>query len=463
MTNTKSDSDTHSSPALSKQDSKLHLKQLWALTAPILITQLAQIGMATIDTIMSGHVGTVDLAAIAIGSSLWTPIWLFVAGVMVAFTPQVAKLVGANQTDKVGGILGSAVMTGIILGFIIGALLYFFGPLLSYLLPDPKSEVLMRQYVEAVALGLPAAGGFLALRFHAEALNQPGAVTRIMLAGLVLNIPANAVFVYGWLGLEPMGGAGCGYGTAIIFHFLFFALLYDCYKHRLPIHQRKLATFFTMKRAPVISLLTLGIPIGSAIFFEVSFFSVIALFLTPLGTDVVAGHQVAINMSSLTFMVPLSVGMAITVMVSQQLGREQPEAAKSISWLGVRVNLALAIVNASAIFLLAPYIAQLYSSDPKVVEIGASLLVFAAIFQFSDAIQIAAAGALRGYQDTIIVMLITFFAYWLCGLGLGYFLTFEAPEPLGAKGFWLGIIVGLTAAAIMLSYRLYRVSQKALR
>ena len=154
--------------------------------------------------------------------------------------------------------------------------------------------------------------------------------------------------------------------------------------------------------------------------------------------------------------------MAITVMVSQQLGRQQADAAASISWLGVRVNLTLAILNASLIILFAPYIAKLYSSDPAVVEIGASLLVFAAIFQFSDAIQIAAAGALRGYQDTIIVMLITFFSYWLCGLGLGYFLTFEAPEPLGAKGFWLGIIVGLTAAAIMLSYRLYRVSNKAL-
>lgn len=459
MTNTNFQSNTKTSAA----SSKLHFKQLCALTAPILITQLAQIGMATIDTIMSGHVGTEDLAAIAIGSSLWTPIWLFVAGVMVAFTPQVAKLVGANQTDKVGDILGSAIMTGVILGCITGVLLYAFGPLLSYLLPDPRSELLMREYVQAVAWGLPAAGAFLALRFHAEALNQPGSVTRIMLAGLVLNIPANGLFVYGWLGIEPMGGAGCGYGTALVFHFLFFALLYDCYKHRLPKHQRKLSTFFTMKLEPTRSLIVLGIPIGSAIFFEVSFFSVIALFLTPLGTDVVAGHQVAINMSSLTFMVPLSVGMAITVMVSQQLGREHPDSAASISWLGVRVNLSLAIINASLLILLAPYIAQLYSSDPKVVEIGASLLVFAAIFQFSDAIQIAAAGALRGYQDTIIVMLITFFAYWLCGLGLGYFLTFEAHEPLGAKGFWIGIIVGLTAAAIMLSYRLYRVSNKALR
>jgi MATE family multidrug resistance protein len=454
MTNTK----PKASAALSKQ----HFKQLCALTAPILITQLAQIGMATIDTIMSGHVGTEDLAAIAIGSSLWTPILLFVAGVMVAFTPQVAKLVGANQTDKVGDILGSAVSVGIALGCLTGLLLYFFGPMLSYLLPDPHSALLMREYVQAVAWGLPAAGGFLALRFHAEALNQPGSVTRIMLLGLLLNIPANGLFVYGWLGLEPMGGSGCGYGTTLVFHFLFIALLIDCYKHRLPVHQRKLATFFAIKRDPIISLLALGIPIGSAIFFEVSFFSVIALFLTPLGTEVVAGHQVAINMSSLTFMVPLSVGMAITVMVSQQLGRQQTDEAANISWLGMRVNISLAFLNASMIILLAPYIAQLYSSDPAVVKIGAALLVFAAIFQISDAIQIAAAGALRGYQDTIIVMIITFCSYWLCGIGLGYFLTFETAEPLGAKGFWIGIIVGLTAAAIMLSYRLYRVSQKAL-
>ncbi len=439
-----------------------YFKQLTALTAPILITQLAQIGMATIDTIMSGHVGTQDLAAIAIGSSLWTPIWLFVAGVMVAFTPQVAQLVGANQRDKVGEILGSAVILGIILGCLLGLLLYTFGPLLSYLLPDPKSAQLMTVYVQSVAWGLPAAGAFLALRFHAEALNQPGSVTRIMLIGLILNIPANAIFVYGWFGIEAMGGAGCGFGTAIVFNFLFVALLIDCYRHRLPVQQRKLATFFNPKLTPMLSLVALGIPIGSAIFFEVSFFSVIALFLTPLGTDVVAGHQVAINMSSLTFMVPLSVAMAITVMVGQQLGRGNAKAAAKISWLGVCVNLALAIINASIIFLLSPYIAQLYSSDPKVVEIGAALLVFAALFQFSDAIQIAAAGALRGYQDTIIVMIITFCAYWLCGLGLGYFLAFLAPEPLGAEGFWLGIIVGLTAAALMLSYRLHRVSQKAL-
>ena len=439
-----------------------YLKQLAKLTAPILVTQLCQIGMATIDTIMSGRIGTADLAAIAIGSSLWTPIWLFVAGVMVAFTPQVAQLVGGNKKDRVADILGSAVVLGIVLGLILGVLLYYFGPLLSYLLPDPESAALMRGYIQSVSFGLPAAGAFLALRFHAEALNEPVAVTRIMVMGLILNIPANAIFVYGWFGLEPMGGAGCGYGTALVFHFLFFAILYDCYHKRLPASHKALITFFRPQLEPMKSLIALGLPIGAAIFFEVSFFSVIALFLTPLGTVVVAGHQVAINMSSLTFMIPLSLGMALTVMVGQQIGRQQPEQAAKVSWLGVKVNLVLALFNASLIMIFAPYIAQLYSTDPEVVAIGASLLVFAAIFQISDAIQIATAGALRGYQDTMIVMAITFCAYWLFGLGLGYYFAFAAPEPLGAKGFWLGIILGLTAAAIMLSYRLFRVSRKAI-
>lgn len=441
---------------------KAFLKQLWALTAPILITQLAQIGMATIDTVMSGHVGTFDLAAIAIGSSLWTPILLFVSGVMVAFAPQVAQLAGAGKKDQVGDILGSAIVLGIALGILMGAVLYTFGPMLSFLLPDPTSAELMREYIQAVSFGLPAAGAFMALRFHAEALNEPAVVTRIMIAGLLLNIPANAIFVYGWFGLEPMGGAGCGYGTAIVFHFLFFAMMYNCYKHRLPEHQKRLSTFFKVQYQPMASLIALGLPIGAAIFFEVSFFSVIALFLTPLGTEVVAGHQVAINMTSLLFMIPLSVGMAITVMVSQQVGRNNSVMASRVSWLGVRVNLALATINATCIYVMSPYIAQMYSSDANVIAIGTSLLAFAALYQISDAIQIAAAGALRGYQDTLVVMAITFFAYWLCGLGLGYYLAFSATEPFGAKGFWIGIIAGLTVAAVMLSYRLRKISKAAM-
>lgn len=441
---------------------KAFLKQLWLLTAPILITQLAQIGMATIDTVMSGHIGTSDLAAIAIGSSLWTPILLFVSGVMVAFAPQVAQLVGAGKKDQVGDILGSAIVLGIALGVLMGAVLYAFGPMLSFLLPDPTSAELMKDYIQAVSFGLPAAGAFMALRFHAEALNEPAVVTRIMITGLLLNIPANAVFVYGWFGLEPMGGAGCGYGTAIVFHFLFFAMLFNCYKHRLPEHQKRLSTFFKIQYKPMASLIALGLPIGAAIFFEVSFFSVIALFITPLGTEVVAGHQVAINMTSLLFMIPLSVGMAITVMVSQQVGRNNSEMASRVSWLGVRVNFALATINASCIYIMSPYIAQMYSSDLSVIAIATSLLAFAALYQISDAIQIAAAGALRGYQDTLVVMAITFVAYWLCGLGLGYYLAFSAVEPLGAKGFWIGIIAGLTVAAIMLSYRLRKISKAAI-
>lgn len=441
---------------------KAFLKQLWALTAPILITQLAQIGMATIDTVMSGHVGTTDLAAIAIGSSLWTPILLFVSGVMVAFAPQVAQLVGAGKKDQVGDILGSAIVLGIALGILMGSVLYVFGPMLSFLLPDPESSELMKEYIQAVSFGLPAAGAFMALRFHAEALNEPAVVTRIMITGLLLNIPANAIFVYGWFGIEPMGGAGCGYGTAIVFHFLFFAMLYNCYKHRLPEHQKRLSTFFKVQKKPIVSLIALGLPIGAAIFFEVSFFSVIALFLTPLGTEVVAGHQVAINMTSLLFMIPLSVGMAITVMVSQQVGRSNSVMAARVSWLGVRVNLALATVNATGIYVMSPYIAQMYSSDASVIAIATTLLAFAALYQISDAIQIAAAGALRGYQDTLVVMAITFFAYWLCGLGLGYYLAFSAAEPFGAKGFWIGIIAGLTVAAVMLSYRLHKISKAAI-
>ena len=207
-------------------------------------------------------------------------------------------------------------------------------------------------------------------------------------------------------------------------------------------------------------MLQIGVPIGVAIFFEVSLFTVIALFLTELGPTIVAGHQVALNLSSLTFMIPLSLGMALTVRVGHWLGSGQYVLARRTAWIGIGLNLGIALLNASLMVLFSASIARLYSPDPAVVSTAAGLLLFAAVFQLSDAIQVAAAGALRGYKDTVAVMLITFVAYWLIGLGLGYWLAFGEQTAMGAKGFWSGLVIGLSAAAVALGYRLYRVSHR---
>jgi MATE family multidrug resistance protein len=436
------------------------LRALLKLTLPILATQLAQIGMGTIDTLMSGYVSTRDLAAVAIGTSLWLPTWLFLAGVLVALSPLAARLNASSQHNRLPVLLSSALWVGIVLGSIAGIILSLASLALPSIVDDPVTANIASHYTMAIAVGMPGAGIFLAYRFYAEALNEAAQVTRIMLSGLLLNVPANAIFVYGWFGLPELGGVGCGIGSSIIFAGMAFAMARNTRRKRLPADYPLWQHVAKPLYPQVKEILKIGIPIGIAIFFEVTLFTVIALLLTGLGPSVVAGHQVALNISSLTFMIPLSVGMALTVRVGHWLGSGETTLARRTAWLGIGLNLGVALFNATLMLLFASHLAGLYSPDPAVVKTAATLMIFAAIFQLSDAIQVGAAGALRGYHDTFAVMLITFVAYWVIGLGSGYWLAFYADTPYGAPGFWTGLILGLTAAAIALAVRLYRVSHR---
>jgi len=447
-------------------------KALLGLMLPILATQLAQIGMGTVDTLMSGYVSTRDLAAVAIGTAVWLPVWLFLAGILVALSPLAANMNArahqqADKTHALAQLLGAALFVGLLLGLLSGGFLWLASGFVNWLVDDPVTATIARDYLQAIAVGFPAVGVFLAYRFFAEALNQPVHVTRIMLSGLVMNIPLNGLFVYGWLGFPALGGVGCGIGSSLVFLGMAIAMAINTRKHRLPAGFSIRQQLLRPHLAHVRNVLKIGVPIGLAIFFEVSLFTAVALFLTDLGPVVVAGHQVALNVSSLTFMIPLSLGMSLTVRVGHFLGANDPRSAKRAAWLGVRLNLACAMFNALLIVLFSAPIASLYSPDQSVVELGAQLLLFAAVFQLSDATQVAAAGALRAYHDTFVVMLITFIAYWPLGMGSGYLLAFHGIPQLGidaagAPGFWTGLVIGLTSAAAVLTIRLRKVSKAAL-
>lgn len=434
-------------------------RSLVKLTLPILASQLAQVGMGTVDTIMSGHVSTEDLAAVAIGASVWTPIWLFIAGVMMALSPLTSAHYAQQKQRELPKLLAAGIHAGAILGLAAAMVLFATSFLIEQLVADDKTAFVAANYLRAIAFGMPFAGVFLAYRVYAEALEQPSHVTKIMLTGLLLNIPVNALFIYGWLGMPALGGIGCGVGSSIIFVGMTIALSLNTRKHRLPkiflLWQRS----FNPVKSTVKDIFRIGIPIGIAVFFEVSLFAVIALFLTSLGPTIVAGHQVALSLSALAFMVPLSLSMALTVRVSYWRGKKELLLARQTAWLGIKINFLLAFMNASIMVLFARQIANLYTPDTSVIDLATSLLFFAAIYQFSDAVQVGAAGALRAYHDTLSVMLITMVAYWLVGLGSGYYLAFYTEQPLGARGFWMGLIIGLTTAAFGLSWRLRKIAQ----
>lgn len=436
-------------------------RPLLVLALPLLGAHLAQTGMGVVDTLMAGRLSAVDLAAVAVGTSVFAPIMLLIFGTLLGTTPLVAQAAGARQTMHLAGTVHQATWVSLTM-ILVGGLVM----MNSYLVFDfmgvtPEVATLASAYLRALVWGLPALAFFQVLRCLCEGLNHARPVLWISLFGLLLNIPANYLLIYGKLGLPQLGAVGCGYATALSFWSM--AILLSFYVHLRP-RYRALAIFSHWQLPQwdqVKHIYWVGLPIGLSIFVEASLFTTIALFIGGLGEVVVAGHQVAFNFTTLLFMVPLSLGMALTVKVGHALGSGRADEAQEAAWFGVQLSAMIALLSATFMWFSAPWVVQLYSENADVQRLAASLIQLAVFYQISDALQVNAAGALRGYKDTRIIMLITFIAYWLIGLGGGWWLAL-GDNPWGGQGvqgFWYGLIIGLSFAALLLLIRLKTTSQ----
>ncbi len=432
------------------------LRELMYLAGPIMGAQLATTGMTFVDTSMAGQYSAMDLAAIALGSSIWMPVYLLIRGILMAITPTVAHLYGARQTDEIGaqvrqGLWIALLMSLLALGFIHNA-----DAVLQWLQIGPEMATKTLRYLKALAWGIPAICWFQALTCYCEGIGKtkPGMVFSFI--ALALNIPLNYVLIYGKFGFPELGGVGCGYATAVCFWVMF--VLMAAYTLLGQQHKKMgLYSHWEMPRLDIIaSQLKLGVPIGLAIFFEASIFSVVALLIGKLGAVVVAGHQIALNFSSLTFMIPMSLAMGLTIRVGQALGAGKTEAAAYSSYAGIMTTLLSATVSAAVMLLMPGLVTSIYTQNTEVAVLAAQLLIYAAVFQYADGIQIAANGALRGFRDTQVPMAMVLFACWGVALPLGYILglTDWIVEPMGPRGLWIGLVTALTLGAILLSLRL---------
>lgn len=444
---------------------RTELRTLLVLATPIIIAQLAHTAMGFVDTLMAGRVSARDLAAVALGNSIWVPVFLLMTGILMATTPKVAQRFGAGQQAEIGPLVRQALWLALAVGGGAAVLLWNAEIVLQLMNIEPRLIEPAMGYLRAVACGFPAVALYHVLRCFSDGLGHTRSSMVLGLLGLLLNIPANYIFIYGKFGLPAMGGVGCGWATALVMVFMLLGMLW--WVKWAPFYQPSLLfSRFDWPQWPVIRrLLAIGVPIGIAVFAEVSIFSVIALLIGSLGVSVVAGHQIALNFTSMVFMIPYSLGMAATVRVGQALGRDDPRQARFAAGVSMAAALGYACLSASLMLLLREQIAQIYTADPTVIALASGLIVYAALFQFSDAIQVTAAGALRGYQDTRMTMLLTLFAYWGIGLPVGYALGLSSlfGEPSGPSGLWQGLIVGLTCAAIMLAIRLGGSARKRIR
>lgn len=429
------------------------IKKLMHLMLPILITQFAQAGFGLIDTIMAGQLSAVDLAAIAVGVGLWIPIMLLFSGIMIATTPLVAEANGARTPEKIASIVRQSLWVALILGVIAGLLLQLMPLLLPVFgVPDnllPKASL----FLHAIGFGMPAVTMYAALRGYSEALGFPRPVTVISLLALVALVPLNYVFMHGLGPIPALGSAGCGFATAILQWLMFFALLGYIQKAKIYKATSIFSHFEKLDSYWIKRILKLGLPIGLAIFFEVSIFSTAAIILSPLGETIVAAHQIAISVTSQLFMIPMSLALALTIRVGTYYGEKNYVAMRKVQKLGLITATGLALTTMLFMWLLRPEIVAVYTQDVMVAEVAMYLIWFAIAYQIMDAWQISAAGCLRGMQDTKGPMWITMIAYWVVAFPVGIYLS--RFTSMGAPGVWVGLIVGLTVACILLLMRLY--------
>ncbi|WCE31051.1 MATE family efflux transporter [Vibrio sp. SCSIO 43137] len=439
----------------------MHLYQeeaikLIRLASPVLLASVAQMGMGFVDTIMAGGVSATDMAAVAVAASIWNPSILFGAGLLMALVPVVAQLNGADKTHKVPFEIFQGFWLSLFLTLPTIAVLFQTQVILGWMDIEPLLAEKTIGYMNAIMWSVPAFLLYQTLRSFTDGMAVTKPAMIIGFIGLAANIPLNWMFVYGKLGAPALGGVGCGVATAIVYWLMFIAMLvYILVSSRLK-HVKLLEKNHWPVSRSQIRLIKLGLPVALALFFEITLFAVVALLIAPLGSTIVAAHQVAINFSSMVFMLPMSIGVAVSIRVGQKLGEENTQAAKIASHVALMVGVLCAMATGLLTILFKEPITQLYTSDIDVLNIAVQLLFIAAIYQVTDAIQVVAAGALRGYKDMKAIFICTFIAYWMLGLPAGYLLglTDVIIERIGVYGFWIGFIIGLSSAAVMLGARL---------
>lgn len=444
---------------------RIEVRALWQLAWPMLIGQLATVGMGVSDVAMTGHVGAADLAAVSLGASIWTIVIVTVMGVMMAINPLIAHEVGAGKLDRIPHVVRQALWKAV--G--IGAIAFAAANLATYLFDLLSLDTAVRNkaatFVHVISVGLPAFTAYRTLYGYSTSLNQTKPMMVIALGALCFNIFVNWLLVYGHWGLPKLGAVGCAIATGAGLWLMLGAMVWWI---------RRAAAYrdtdpFTHWEGPnwqqISGMLKLGLPIGVTYFAEVSAFSAVCLLIARFGVVTMAANQIALNFVSLVFMVPLSFGIGLITRVGHALGEGDPARARFVSWVGVGMALAFGVLSATFILLCRHQIAAAYTSDSAVRALTANLLLLAALFQLSDATQVAAASAIRGYKVTRRPMLIHLTAFWGfslpigCALGLAPdWLPWRAAAPMAATGFWIGLVLGLTIAAGLLVWLLNRLS-----
>lgn len=434
------------------------IRLLFYILIPILITQISMYAMTFFDVMMSGQYSTQDVAGVSIGSSLWTPVYTGLSGILIALTPVVSQLVGSRQSKSVSYSVMQAIYLAVALALIIliiGA--FSLNPVLNAMDLEDSVHMVAHDYLIALSLGIIPLFVYNALRAFIDALGQTRISMIITLCALPVNVLFNYLLIYGKFGFPELGGVGSGYATAITYWLIALVAILVVIKINPFSTYKVFNEFFRVSWKEWRALLLIGVPIGLAIFFETSIFSAVTLLMSKYDTVTIASHQIAMNFASLLYMIPLSISMALTIVIGFEIGATRYKDAKVYSWIGISMALTMSFVLSTILFLFREPVASLYTKDHEVMMLTSHFLIYAIFFQISDALQAPIQGILRGYKDVNVTFAMSLVSYWILGLPIGYF--FAKYTDMGAFGYWIGLITGLALGAIGLAARLRFIQQ----
>jgi len=431
---------------------RAELRELLGLAAPVVVVQVGLQLMGFIDTLMVGRVSADALGGVALGNFYFFNVAIFGMGTLMALDPIVSQALGAG--DHAGARRG--VQRGVLLALVVSLAsgLAFLGSGAAFhLLRQPESVVpLARDFVQLSIAGLPPFFVFIVLRQSLQAMLTVRPLLLAMLIGNGVNLFANWVLIFGHLGAQPMGVAGSAWSTVIARWVMLAVLLVAGWPTLRP-HLRG-SWRAAAEAGPLWRTLLLGLPIGLQWFFEAGAFALATLMFGWLGTVPLAGHEVALSLASLTFMVPVGFSSAAAALVGHAVGRrDMPSARRHAAGAWV-LGVGFMAVSGALMLAFPRAIAQWFTQDPAVIAVAASLIPIAGVFQVFDGTQAVAGGLARGTGDTTVPMLLHLCGFWAIGIPLSALLGFGAH--LGGPGIWWGLTSGLIVAALLQSWRVHR-------
>ena len=420
------------------------LRAMFALAAPLVLTELGWMAMGIVDTMFVGRVSAEAIGAVSLGTSVFYAIAIFASGLLLGLDTLVSQSFGAGDLEDCHHSLVSGIWLALFLIPGVMGAVWLFIPLMARFGINASVLRDTTPYIRALNWSAPALLLFFCLRRYLQSTGIVRPVLVTLITANLVNAAGNWIFVYGNLGVPRLDAEGSGWSTCFSRVYMLAALVYIIWSRD---HQA-----FRVNWRPdfrrIARLLKLGLPAAGQIGLETSVFATVTIMIGKLSADMLAGHQIALTVVSTTFMMPLGISSAAAVRVGQAIGRRDPEGASRSGWTALAFGAGVMSAAALALLSFPQAIARLFTPQSAIIAAAAPLLRVAAFFQLFDGLQVTATGALRGAGDTRTPMLCHFAGYWILGLPLGAYLCFH--ESLGAVGLWMGLSLGLIVIGIIL-------------